>query len=211
MVNLREIAESVVIGNASKVEKLTRQAIDEEQDLEKIIYHGLSKGMDIVGEKWRKKEFYIPEVLIASRAMKAGMGIITPLLKKEIKKVGVFVIGTVKGDIHDIGKNLVCLMLEGAGFQVIDLGVNVDKEKFVQSVKDNNAQLVGLSALLTTTMPYMKDIIETLKNAGLRDNIKVMVGGAPVSQDYADEVGADSYAQDASLAVEKAKELIGSS
>lgn len=176
--------------------------------MEKVIYDGLVKGMDVVAEKWRKNEFYVPEVLIASRAMKAGMRIVTPLLKREIKKIGTFVIGTVKGDIHDIGKNLVCLMLEGAGFQAVDLGTNVPKEKFIQSTQENNAQLIGLSALLTTTMPYMREIIQAFDHSGFRDKVKIMVGGAPVSQDYADEIGADGYSPDASSVVEKAKELI---
>jgi 5-methyltetrahydrofolate--homocysteine methyltransferase len=210
MADLEKIAAGVVEGNQSKVEQLTKEAIDRGEVLEKIIFGGLVKGMDIVAEKWRKEEFFVPEVLVASRAMKAGMKLVTPLLSREVEKIGVFVIGTAKGDIHDIGKNLVALMLEAAGFRVIDLGVNVDKATFVQSAKDNKAQIVGISALLTTTMPFMKEVIDAFGTSEIRNKVKIMVGGAPVSDDYAQEIGADGYAQNAASTVEKAKQLIGS-
>jgi 5-methyltetrahydrofolate--homocysteine methyltransferase len=210
MADLEKIAAGVVEGNQSKVEQLTKEAIDRGEVLEKIIFGGLVKGMDIVAEKWRKEEFFVPEVLVASRAMKAGMKLVTPLLSREVEKIGVFVIGTAKGDIHDIGKNLVALMLEAAGFRVIDLGVNVEKATFVQSAKDNKAQIVGISALLTTTMPFMKEVIDAFGTSEIRNKVKIMVGGAPVSDDYAQEIGADGYAQNAASTVEKAKQLIGS-
>ncbi len=209
MVDLKEIAGAVVEGNAPRVEELTRKAVDQGQDAEIIIYDGLVKGMDIVAEKWKKNEFFVPEVLVASRAMKAGMKIVTPLLGKEMKKIGVLIIGTAKGDIHDIGKNLVSLMLEAAGFQVVDLGVNVEKEAFIQSVRDNKARLVGISALLTTTMPFMKEVVKAFEDSGLRNEVKIMVGGAPISAEYANDIGADGYAPNAASAVDKAKELLG--
>jgi len=209
IVDLDKIAGGVVQGDESAVQESTQRAIDEGEILEEVIYDGLVKGMDIVAEKWKQGEFFVPEVLVASRAMKAGMKIVTPLLSTELQKVGVFVLGTAKGDIHDIGKNLVALMLEVGGFQVIDLGVNVEKERFVQSARDNNAEFVGVSSLLTTTMPYIKEVIEGIEDSGLRDKVKIMVGGAPVSQEYADEVGADGYAPDAASTVQKAKQLIG--
>ncbi|HDN84570.1 MAG TPA: cobalamin-binding protein, partial [Candidatus Aerophobetes bacterium] len=163
-----------------------------------------------VGDKFKKNEFYVPEVLIAARAMKAGMEIIRPLLtKKGVKGAGKIILGTVRGDLHDIGKNLVGMMLEGAGFEIIDLGVDVPPEKFVEAAREKGADIIGLSALLTTTMPGMKDVIEAIKSSDLKGKLKVMIGGAPVTQDYADEIGADGYAPDAASAVDKAKQLIG--
>ncbi|HID96250.1 MAG TPA: cobalamin-binding protein, partial [Candidatus Latescibacteria bacterium] len=153
---------------------------------------------------------YVPEVLIAARAMKAGMEILKPLLAETgAKPVATFAIGTVKGDLHDIGKNLVSMMMEGAGFNVVDLGIDVDPQKFVDTVKEQQIDVLGMSALLTTTMPSMKTTIEALKSAGLRDKVKTMIGGAPVTENYADEIGADGYAPDAASAVDKAKELLG--
>jgi len=177
--------------------------------VEKILNEALIAGMDIVGEKFKKNEFYVPELLIAARAMKTGMEVLRPILVgKGVKSSGKVVLGTVQGDLHDIGKNLVGMMLEGAGFEIIDLGIDVSSEKFVEAVKENNAHLVGLSALLTTTMPYMKDVIKAMEEAGLREKIKIMIGGAPITQDYADEIGADGYAPDAASAVDKAKEIL---
>jgi 5-methyltetrahydrofolate--homocysteine methyltransferase len=209
MADYKEIAEGVVKGDQAAVEKATQGAMDRGADLEKIIYDGLIKGMDTVAAKWKAGEFYVPEVLIASRAMKAGMALVTPLIEKEIETKGTMVLGTVKGDIHDIGKNLVSLMLEAAGFKVVDVGTNVDKEVFVKSVQENSAMLLGLSALLTTTMPYMKEVISEFDRSGMRGEVKIMVGGAPVSRKFADSIGADGYADNAALAVEKAKELLG--
>jgi len=183
--------------------------VDEGVGADQIINEGLIAGMSVVGDKFKKNEFYVPEVLIAARAMHAGMDIIKPLLAESgIEPRGKIAIGTVKGDLHDIGKNLVAMMLEGGGYDVIDLQVDVAPEKFVEAVRDQGAQVVALSALLTTTMPSMKDTIEALKEAGVRGQVKVMIGGAPVTQNYADEIGADGYAPDAASAVDKAAELL---
>jgi len=210
MINLQEISEALVIGNAKKVKTLVDQALKERVDPKEILNKALIPGMMVVGDKFKNGEYFIPEVLVAARAMNAGMDLIKPLLTQTrtayAGKVG---IGTVRGDIHDIGKNLVAIMLEGAGFQIIDLGANVTPEKFVQTAKDESVDIVAMSALLTTTMVAMRDVIHALKEAGLREKVKVMIGGAPVTQRYADEIGADGYAPDAASAVEKAKQLIG--
>jgi len=209
MVDLKEIAENLIQGKAPQVKELVQKAVDEGQDVGKILNEGLLAGMSVVGDKFKKNEFYVPEVLIAARAMKQGMEILRPLLaEKNIKGVGTVVLGTVRGDLHDIGKNLVGMMLEGAGFEVVDLGVDVPAEKFIQTAKEKNANVIGLSALLTTTMPAMKEVIEALNGSELKGKIKVMIGGAPVTQSYADEIGADGYAPDAASAVDKAKELL---
>jgi 5-methyltetrahydrofolate--homocysteine methyltransferase len=210
MADLQGIAEAVIRGDRDTVGNLTKAAVDEGTSAEAIINEGLIAGMSVVGAKFKANEFYVPEVLIAARAMHAGMDIIKPLLAESgVQPRGIVAIGTVKGDLHDIGKNLVAMMLEGGGYEVVDLEVDVSPEKFVESVKDQGAQVICLSALLTTTMPSMKDTIEALKEAGVRDQVKVMIGGAPVTQNYADEIGADGYAPDAASAVDKANELIG--
>ena len=209
MVELGEVAEKLISGKADEVRSLVKEALDEGQDVSKILNEGLVAGMSVVGDKFKKNEFYVPEVLIAARAMKAGMELLNPiLLEKNIKGVGTMVLGTVRGDLHDIGKNLVGMMLEGAGFEVIDLGVDVTSEKFIQAAKEKNANLVGLSALLTTTMLAMKDVTQAVEKEGLKGKVKVMIGGAPITQDYADEIGADGYAPDAASAVDTAKELL---
>ena len=205
---VQQISEKLQQGKAPDVEVLVRQAIDEKVPVEKILNGGLLAGMGVIGEKFKKNEVYVPEVLIAARAMKAGMAILEPLLKEaDVKPVGTVAVGTVKGDLHDIGKNLVCMMLQGAGFKVVDLGVDCDPEKFVAAAKEKGAQVIGCSALLTTTMPQMKNVVEAIKAAGL--GTKVMIGGAPVTQNYADEIGAHGYAPDAASAADKAKELAG--
>ncbi|MEI6503212.1 MAG: corrinoid protein [Armatimonadota bacterium] len=210
MVDLQGIAEAVIRGDRDSVGSMTQAAVDEGVSAEQIINEGLIAGMGVVGTKFKANEFYVPEVLIAARAMHAGMNIIKPLLAASgVQPRGTIAIGTVKGDLHDIGKNLVAMMMEGGGFEVIDLEVDVAPEKFVAAVKDSGAQVIALSALLTTTMPSMKDTIEALKEAGVRDQVKVMIGGAPVTQNYADEVGADGYSPDAASAVDKANELLG--
>ena len=210
MVDLKQISENLIQGKADKVKELTQRSVDEGQDVSKILNEGLLAGMSVVGDKFKKNEFYVPEVLIAARAMKAGMQIIRPLLaEKGVKGAGKIILGTVRGDLHDIGKNLVGMMLEGAGFEITDLGVDVPPEKFVEAAKEKDVDIIGLSALLTTTMPGMKDVIEAIKSSDLKDKVKVMIGGAPVTQDYADEIGADGYAPDAASAVDKAKQLIG--
>jgi 5-methyltetrahydrofolate--homocysteine methyltransferase len=208
-VDFQEMAEAIIWGKRDRAEELTRQALEEGFGPKEILDRGLIPGMDVVGEKFRTMEFFVPEVLIAARAMKACMAILRPLLTaRNIPSIATVVMGTVRADQHDIGKNLVCMMLEGAGFDIVDLGVQVHADKFVAAVQKHNARLVGMSALLTTTMPYMKDTIQALKAAGLRDHIGIMVGGAPVTQEFADEIGADVYAPDAATAVDKAKELI---
>ena len=209
MVDLKEIADSLIKGKAPEVKELVKKALDEGVGVEKILNEALVAGMDVVGKKFQANEFYVPEMLIAARAMKAGMEIIRPILVQEdIKSQGTVVLGTAKGDLHDIGKNLVGMMLEGAGFEVIDMGVDVAPEKFVQTAKEKEAHLIGLSALLTTTMVGMKDVIKALKEANLDDKVKVMIGGAPLTREYADEIGANGYAPDAASAVDKAKELL---
>jgi 5-methyltetrahydrofolate--homocysteine methyltransferase len=203
---------NIAIGGAAKgdpgVKELVQKALDQKVNPAEILNKGLIAGMDVVGKRFKANEVYIPEVLISARAMKAGMAMIRPLLtEKGVKATGSFIVGTVKGDLHDIGKNLVAMMMEGAGFNVIDLGVDVTADKFVASARENPGAAVGMSALLTTTMTSIKDVIATLKESGLKN--KTMIGGAPVTQNYADEVGASGYAPDAASAVDKAKQLLG--
>ena len=210
MADFQAIADALIKGQAPAVKEMVQKAIDEKTHPGQILEKGLIAGMSVIGERFKKNEVYVPEVLIAARAMHAGMDILKPLLAESgIESKGVFAIGTVKGDLHDIGKNLVMMMMEGAGYQIIDLGVDVTPEKFVEVVKDG-AQILGMSALLTTTMPAMKNAIDALKAAGVRDSVKIMVGGAPLTKEYADEIGADGYAQDAATAVDVALELLKS-
>ena len=209
MADFQAMADALIRGQAPKVKELVQAAIQEGAEPADILTKGLIAGMSVVGERFKKNEIYVPEVLIAARAMHAGMDQIKPLLTETgVQPKGVYAIGTVKGDLHDIGKNLVMMMIEGAGYEVVDLGVDVTPEKFVQSVK-NGAQVVGLSALLTTTMPSMRTTIDAIKAAGLRDKVKIMVGGAPLTQAYSDEIGADGYAPDAATAVDVAGQLLG--
>jgi 5-methyltetrahydrofolate--homocysteine methyltransferase len=209
MADLQALAEALIRGDRDTVGKLTQEAVDEGLAPKQILDEGLVAGMNVVGAKFKANEFYVPEVLIAARAMHAAMDIIKPLLaESDVEPAGVVAIGTVKGDLHDIGKNLVSMMLEGAGFEIRDLGVDVAPEKFVAEVK-NGAGVIALSALLTTTMPSMADVINAAAEAGVRDQVKVMIGGAPVTQNYADEIGADGYAPDAASAVDTARELLG--
>lgn len=209
MVDLSALAENLINGKAPVVKELTQKAIDEGIAPSKILNEGLIKGMSVVGERFKNNEFYVPEVLIAARAMHAGMDILKPMLASSgVKPLGRVLLGTVKGDLHDIGKNLVAMMLEGAGFEVVDMGIDVAPEKFADEAK-KGADLIAMSALLTTTMTAMKTTIEALQEAGVRDKIKTLIGGAPVTQNYADEIGADGYARDAASAVDKAKELLG--
>lgn len=209
MFDYQELATALINGKAPVVKELTEKALAEGESPQDVLNKGLVAGMTVVGEKFKNNEFYVPEVLIAARAMKSGMEVLRPkLVDAGVEPVAKVAIGTVRGDLHDIGKNLVAMMMEGAGFEIIDLGVDVKPEQFVETVKEKNASLVCLSALLTTTMPAMKDTIEALEAAGLRDRVNVMVGGAPVTQNYADEIGADGYAPDAASAVDKARELL---
>jgi 5-methyltetrahydrofolate--homocysteine methyltransferase len=210
MADLNALAENIINGKKDAVEELVKAAIDDKVAPGEILNEGLLKGMGVVGERFKNNVFYVPEVLIAARAMKAGMEILRPLLGEAgVQPVGKVALGTVKGDLHDIGKNLVAMMLEGAGFEVLDLGIDVAPEKFVEAVTDQGAQIVAMSALLTTTMPSMKGVIDALKEAGLEGKVKTMIGGAPVTQRYADEIGADGYARDAASGADTAKELIG--
>jgi 5-methyltetrahydrofolate--homocysteine methyltransferase len=195
MADLKALSDAIIKGDQNKSVEITRQALADGMAAKSVLDEGLIAGMDVVGARFKKNEIYIPEVLIAARAMKMAM-----------EPIGKLAIGTVQGDLHDIGKNLVAMMLKGAGFEVIDLGVDVGPEKFVEQAMAKGVQLIGMSALLTTTMPGMEKTVAALKDAGL--STKVIVGGAPVTQDYADKIGADGYASDAASAVDMAKSLV---
>jgi 5-methyltetrahydrofolate--homocysteine methyltransferase len=206
---LKAIYDSVVEGDNSSVQKNVQAALDGGNNAATVLNEGLIPAMAEVGRLFEEGEYFVPEMLISARAMKSAMAMLKPyLLKDDVKYAGVVVLGTVKGDLHDIGKNLVGLMLEGAGFQVKDLGSDVSPEKYIQAVKEANANVIAMSALLTTTMVNMKATIDALKEAGLRDQVKVMVGGAPVTDNFAKQIGADGYAPDASRAVAVAKSLV---
>jgi 5-methyltetrahydrofolate--homocysteine methyltransferase len=207
MADLKALADAVIRGDQSAAVKITKSALNERTAPKKILDNGLIAGMDVIGERFKKNEIYIPEVLIAARAMKMAMEVLEPeLVKAGVKPVGRFLIGTVQGDLHDIGKNLVAMMLKGAGFEVVDLGVDVSPEKFVEQARSTGVQLIGMSALLTTTMPGMEKTIKAIKQARL--SVKVVIGGAPVTQGYADKIGAHGYAADAASAVDLAKGLV---
>jgi 5-methyltetrahydrofolate--homocysteine methyltransferase len=207
--DLEALKDAVIGGDAKGCTVLTEVAIQAGHSPQRILTDALIPAMQIVGDKFRCNEVYVPEVLVAARAMKKSLGLLKPLLTKTgAKPVGTAVIGTVRGDLHDIGKNLVGMMLEGAGFEVIDLGADVAPEKFAQAAKDTQAQIVGISTLLTTTMLGMKDVLSALERAELRQKVKVMVGGAPVTQSFANEIGADGYGESAAEAVDKAKQLL---
>jgi 5-methyltetrahydrofolate--homocysteine methyltransferase len=206
---LNKIREALFKGNKAEVAKLTQEALSEGMELRRILEEGLIGSMEIIGRKFKNNEIFIPEVLIAAKAMHAGVAVLEPhFVKHGIKPVGKVVIGTVKGDLHDIGKNIVSMMLKGSCFDIQDLGIDVPVEKFVDSVKSGNVDIVAMSSLLTTSMGAMKDTIKSLKDSGLRDKVKIIVGGAPVTQEFADSIGADGYARDAATAVDKAKELL---
>ncbi len=208
MADMQALAEAIIGGKAPDAKAITEQALAEGVSPGTILNEGLVAGMNVVGAKFKNNEFYVPEVLIAARAMKTAMEVLRPqLINSGVEPKGKVAIGTVRGDLHDIGKNLVAMMLEGAGFEIIDLNVDVKPEKFVEAVQAG-ADVVAMSALLTTTMPAMKETIDALKAAGVRDKAVVMIGGAPVTQNYSDEIGADGYAPDAASAVDKAKELL---
>jgi 5-methyltetrahydrofolate--homocysteine methyltransferase len=206
---LDDLRKSVIDGDLNSTLDQVHQALAENIPPEKILTDGLIAAMTEVGRMFENGEFYVPEMLISARAMKGGLAILRPqLAAANIKAIGKVAIGTVQGDLHDIGKNLVGMMLEGAGFEVIDLGVDVSSEKYISAVMEHHPDLIGLSALLTTTMPRMKDIVLALKAAGLRDKVKVMIGGAPITQQYATDIGADIYAPDAPSAAQRARQLI---
>jgi 5-methyltetrahydrofolate--homocysteine methyltransferase len=204
-----EIAEEVVKGQADKVKDLVQKALSDKISAEDLLNNGLVGGMNVVSEKFKNNEFFIPEVLVSARAMNSGLALLKPLLaESNVKPKGTIVMGTVKGDLHDIGKNIVGMMLQGAGFEIVDLGADVSKEKFIEHAQHQEVNVVGMSALLTTTMIYMKEIMQALKDAGLRDKVKVIIGGAPVTQAYADQIEADGYAPDAASAVDLTKKLL---
>jgi len=202
---IEKIYKGVLEGERETVVEGVQEAIDTKMTAEKILKEGMMAAMAKVGSLFEEGEYFVPELLVAARAMQGGMELLKPLLVAEdIEPIGKVVLGTVKGDLHDIGKNLVGMMLEGAGFEITDLGTDVDAEKFVEAVKNTGAQIIGMSALLTTTMSNMPSTIEALKEAGLRDSVKVLVGGAPVTQSFAQQIGADGYAPDASQAAKLA-------
>ncbi|MFA9377417.1 MAG: corrinoid protein [Lachnotalea sp.] len=206
---IQEMSEFLQKGRAKNVKTLVQQALDEGVDPKEILNDGLLAGMMIIGEKFKKNEVFVPEVLVAARAMNAGLAILEPkLVEVGNKAVGKAVIGTVKGDLHDIGKNLVAMMLKGAGFDIFDLGVDVEADTFIEKAEEVNADVICMSALLTTTMPNMKTVIEKLKEKNLREKYIVMVGGAPVNESFASQIGADYYTPDATSCAEKAKEVV---
>jgi len=209
MTDLKELYEAVVRGDAKTTQTLTQQALAEGIDPLKLVNDNLVPAMDEVGRRFESNEYFVPELLISARAMKGALELIRPLLAaRGDEPIGRVAIGTVKGDLHDIGKNLVASLLEGGGFEVFDLGVNVPPEKFIASINEKKANIVAMSALLTTTMPAMKTTIEALKQAGVRDKVKVLIGGAPITQKYADDIGADGYSENAVGAVALAKKSV---
>jgi len=206
---LKNIQDLLAKGDRNGVVKLTKEALDKGLGVKRILEDGLIKSMNAIGEKFKANEIFIPEVLIAAKAMHAGIAILEPhFIASGIRPAGRVVIGTVKGDLHDIGKNIVSMMLKGACFEVIDLGIDVPPGKFLEIVQTNSPDIIALSSLLTTSMGSMRDTIKVLKESGLRDKVKIIIGGAPVTQGFADSIGADSYAKDAATAVDKAKELL---
>ena len=208
---LTEISQNLQQGRAKVVKELVERAVGEGIDAKVILEQGLLDGMSVIGEKFKKNEVYVPQVLIAARAMKAGTEVLQPLLASSgVKAKGKVVIGTVKGDLHDIGKNLVRMMMEGKGLEVVDLGVDVPAEKFVEKAKEIDADIVACSALLTTTMTEIKVVVDEVVNAGIRDDVIIMVGGAPVTDSFCREIGADIYTPDAATAAEAAVEAISS-
>ena len=206
---LTEVAANVEKGDSASVKESVRKAISQNISAEEILKNGLIKGMESIGKRFKKNEIFIPEVLIATRAMKAGMDIIRPRLTESgYKTRGKIVIGTVKGDLHDIGKNIVSMMLEREGYEIVDLGIDVPKERFIEIIKKENPDIVGMSALLTTTMSYMREVTSAINEEDLKSRTKIIIGGAPITQSYADEIKADGYAADASSAVILVKNLL---
>ena len=211
MSKIQEVAKAVETGKVKLVQGLVQEAIDAGEDPTAILNEGMIEAMNVVGTKFQNNEIFVPEMLVAAKTMKKGVEILRPYLSGDsIGANGKFIIGTVAGDLHDIGKNLVALMVESAGFEVIDLGVDVPAEKFVEAIKANpDCKVVGASALLTTTMDSLRNTVQTMIDAGCKDQVKIMVGGAPITQAFADEIGADAYTPDAGAAAVKAKELVG--
>lgn len=209
MSELKELYDAILTGDAKKAEAVAREALAVGANPGDLVTESMIPAMDEVGKRFECNEYFVPELLIAARAMKAALGLITPhLLERGVERAGRVVIGTVQGDLHDIGKNLVASMLEGGGFEVVDLGVDVSPEKFVRAVEQKEGSILALSALLTTTMTTMKTVIDALVKAGLREKTKIIVGGAPITQQFADEIGADGYSDNASTAVALARKLV---
>ncbi len=207
---MKEIQEFLIEGNAEKVKELVKSALDSNISPKEILDNGLIAGMDVVGRRFKNNEIFIPEVLIAAEAMNEALELIEPHLARcGVQPKGKVVVGTVKGDLHDIGKNLVTMMLKGAGFSVVDCGIDAAPQKFIDKIKVENATIVALSCLITTSMPSMAQTIEELKKQDIRDRVKIMVGGAPITQGFADQIGADGYGKDAASAVTLAKEFLG--
>jgi 5-methyltetrahydrofolate--homocysteine methyltransferase len=207
---LAKMAESLIAGKIDEVVELTKQALDGGAAPADILDQGLLAGMDVVGQRFKAEEMFIPEVLRCAKCMHGAMDILRPLLAETgAESIGTLIIGTVKGDLHDIGKNLVGMMFEGAGFDVVDIGIDKEPQMFVDAIKEYNATLIGMSALLTTTMPKMGETINAIKEAGIRDQVKILVGGAPITAEFAEEIGADGYASNAASAVDKGKALMG--
>ncbi len=207
---IKQIADKVVEGNIEEVKSLTQKAIEQKENVRKILNEGFMAGLDVVGDKYTVGEIFLPEMLVSGMAVTAGMAVLKPILTKSgIQPKGIVVFGTVIGDVHDIGKNIVSMMMEGAGFKIVDLGTDVPAKKFIDAASENKADIIAMSALLSTTRASMEGIIKNIRDSKLDGKVKVMVGGAPVTQDFADSIGADGYAPDAGLAVKKAKELMG--
>lgn len=211
MADLENLYQAILTGNLEQSVEVTKEAIAEQVKPDEIINGHMVRAMEEIGKRFEIGDAFVPELLMSARAMKGALELLKPLMQGDASlSLGKVVIGTVKGDLHDIGKNLVASMLEGCGFEVINLGTDVTDEKFVSAVKENNAQIVCMSALLTTTMTYMKNVIEALNTAGIREEVKVMVGGAPITESFAEEIGADGFSSNANSAVAKAKELMRS-
>ncbi|HWR44153.1 corrinoid protein [Sporomusa sp.] len=209
MSSLNNLAQSVIAGNVDQVKEQVKSLISSGTDPVEIVNQGLIAGMNVVGARFKAGDMYVPEVLMSARSMSSGLELVKPLIaEKDIQSRGKVVIGTVKADLHDIGKNLVSMMMQSGGLEVIDIGIDAAPEKFVEAVREHNPDIVGMSALLTTTMPAMKDTIELLEEEGLRDKVKVIIGGAPVSQEFATSIGADGYAPDAATATDLCKEMV---
>ncbi len=209
MIHLKEIREAIITGRPDDAKDLAQKALQGGGEADKILNETLIPALNEVGEKFGRNEIFFPEMLVSAMAMKEALSVLRPVLvDKGIKAIGRVVLGTVQGDLHDIGKNLVGMLLEGAGFEVIDLGIDTSKELFIKATREKNPQLLALSALLTTTMPRMKEVIDILEREGLREQVKVIIGGAPVTQQYADEIGADGYAPDAASAASKARGIL---
>ena len=206
---LEELGNAVIKGNVAEVQDLTNRALDEDAEPMEIIKEGLIKGMNVVGQRFKKGDMFVPEVLMAAKAMKGGMNIVKPLVVEgDMPSAGKVMLGTVSGDLHDIGKNLVGMLMESGGLELVNLGVDITAEEFATEVREHKPDVLGMSALLTTTMLEMKNTIEILEEEGLRDDLKIIIGGAPVTQDFADEIGADGWAPDAASAKDLAVELM---